>query len=200
MSQKETRKLILSLARGYVQRFGFNGFSFQTIADDLGIKKASIHYHFKSKEEMGLAILDHYIAAFAKWSEDVKSKSNATLKLEAYFKIFERFIQDDKKVCPIGVLSSDFHTLPETMRSRLWDLHDHQRKWLITTMREGRHAGEFADDLNETEAADTILSAIQGGLLASRIRGDFGPLRHLKNFVFKTVLEKKRRSKARGKR
>ncbi len=45
-----TKKEALQLAKNYLQTLGFNGFSFQTIADALGIRKASLHYYFSSKE------------------------------------------------------------------------------------------------------------------------------------------------------
>lgn len=188
MSQQETKDQILDLARGYLQRLGFNGFSFQTIADALGIRKASIHYHFKSKEEMGLALLENYTDSFKQWAERKSVEPKAAVRLEGFFRIFERFADDESKVCPIGVLSSDFHTLPKKMRAKLGEFYEMQNTWLIATLKAGKTSGEFSADINEAETADTIISAIQGGLFASRVRGDSGPLKNLKKFVFKSVV------------
>lgn len=56
----DTKEKIVTIARDYFQSVGFRSFSFQDIANDLGIKKASIHYHYPSKEELGLEILEAY--------------------------------------------------------------------------------------------------------------------------------------------
>jgi TetR/AcrR family transcriptional repressor of nem operon len=74
MDPSDTRYEILSLARDFLQSLGVNGFSFQTIADAFGIRKASIHSYFKSKEEMGLALVNDYIEAFAAWAKDLENE------------------------------------------------------------------------------------------------------------------------------
>ena len=51
---KDTRGDIAKVALEMVQMRGFNAFSYQDVADRLGIRKASIHYHFASKEDLGL--------------------------------------------------------------------------------------------------------------------------------------------------
>ncbi|MBC7984738.1 MAG: TetR/AcrR family transcriptional regulator [Candidatus Obscuribacterales bacterium] len=63
-----TRLAILKRAEGYLQAAGYASFSFRTIAADLGIKSASVHYHFKSKEDLGVAMLTTYRARFEEWS------------------------------------------------------------------------------------------------------------------------------------
>ena len=49
----DTATVILDIAERLVQRRGFNGFSYADIAAELGITKASLHYHFPSKAELG---------------------------------------------------------------------------------------------------------------------------------------------------
>ena len=67
MASPDTKTRALDLARHYLQTLGFNGFSFQTVADALGIKKASLHYYFASKEDLALALLDGYISEYENW-------------------------------------------------------------------------------------------------------------------------------------
>ena len=51
---------ILSEAQRLVQMRGFNGFSYADIAETLGVTKASLHYHFPSKAELGRRLIDRY--------------------------------------------------------------------------------------------------------------------------------------------
>jgi len=48
---------ILDEAQSMAQLHGFNGFSFRDIAASVGIKPASIHYYFQTKEQLGVALV-----------------------------------------------------------------------------------------------------------------------------------------------
>ena len=63
--RSETAGQILDLAETLIQTRGYSAFSYQDIADSLGIRKASIHYHFPSKADLGVAVVDRYVARFA---------------------------------------------------------------------------------------------------------------------------------------
>ena len=60
----DTRSRILDVAERLVQTRGFNGFSYADIAAELQISKASLHYHFPSKAELGEALIGRYAARF----------------------------------------------------------------------------------------------------------------------------------------
>ena len=62
--RSETAQQILDLAETLIQTRGYSAFSYQDIADRLGIRKASIHYHFPSKTDLGIAVVDRYAARF----------------------------------------------------------------------------------------------------------------------------------------
>ena len=51
---------ILDVAERLVQTRGFNGFSYADVASELAVTKASLHYHFPSKAELGEALIDRY--------------------------------------------------------------------------------------------------------------------------------------------
>ena len=47
--RSETARQILDLAETLIQTRGYSAFSYQDIADSLGIRKASIHYHSRPR-------------------------------------------------------------------------------------------------------------------------------------------------------
>jgi TetR/AcrR family transcriptional regulator, transcriptional repressor for nem operon len=66
-----TKIRALREAKNLLQTLGFNGFSFQQIADRIGIKKPSLYDHFKSKEELGISLIEEYHESFVKWIETI---------------------------------------------------------------------------------------------------------------------------------
>ena len=61
-----TASRILDIAERLVQVRGFNGFSYADIASELKISKASLHYHFAGKADLGEALIRRYAARFAR--------------------------------------------------------------------------------------------------------------------------------------
>ncbi|WP_415063678.1 TetR/AcrR family transcriptional regulator [Bdellovibrio sp.] len=182
----DTRTRALNLSRHYLQTLGFNGFSFQTIADALGIKKASLHYHFASKEDLGLALLEEYERSYKDWSEKVESLP-AQKKLEQMLLIFYKMALDENKICPSGVLCSDFNTLPKNMKKQLLKFHEFQRAWLKDTLRQGVREKVFRKDLNIDATADLLLASVQGGLQMARLRGESETFKAFTKNLLKTL-------------
>lgn len=170
-SNSDTKKEALNLAKHYLQTLGFNGFSFQTIADALGIRKASLHYYFASKEEMGLALLDEYERGYREWVLRVKGLSSKE-KLEKMVKGFIRLTEKEQMICPLGVFSSDYHTVTEKIQKRMKDFHLIQHQWLIATLKQGKKEGSLKKDLDVKAASDLIMATLQGGVQVARIRGE----------------------------
>ena len=55
---------ILDIAERLAQTRGFNGFSYADIAEELAVTKASLHYHFRSKADLGQALIVRYPLVF----------------------------------------------------------------------------------------------------------------------------------------
>src|SRR5271166_5777461 len=55
---------ILDVAERLAQTRGYNGFSYADIAAELGVTKASLHYHFPSKAKLGCALIERYRGLF----------------------------------------------------------------------------------------------------------------------------------------
>lgn len=170
-STTDTKTKALDLGREYLQTLGFSGFSFQTIADTLGIKKASLHYYFASKEEMGLALLNDYEESHKNWAlkvQDLPSK----VKLEKMVKGFKSLSSKNHMICPVGSFTSDFHSTTPKMKKRILQFHFLVRDWLTETINQGKKEGTIRKSLDSEVAADLFLATLQGGVQLARIRGE----------------------------
>lgn len=58
----ETRQRILDAALRHFSTHGYAGTSIRDLADELGLTKAAVHYHFAAKEQIVLALVEPMLA------------------------------------------------------------------------------------------------------------------------------------------
>src|SRR3989442_14712284 len=85
---RDTREEIFNSAEELWQRRGYNGFSYHHIAVQLGIRNAAIHYHFPSKENLGVALIQRYRNRFREWFVQARKTENAWARLQSYFNLY----------------------------------------------------------------------------------------------------------------
>jgi len=91
---------MLEVAQRLIQVRGFNGFSYADIAGELGITKASLHYHFRSKAELGLALIVRYGAGFAGALDIIdETAADARAKPGAYAEIYSQVLRGGACAC-----------------------------------------------------------------------------------------------------
>src|SRR6185295_274407 len=112
----DTATRALEIAQRLAQTRGFNGFSYADIADELAITKASLHYHFESKADLGLALIEGYTEGF-KDALDALS-GNAVTLLRGYAQLYESVLVRDR-MCLCGMLAAEYSTLPRSMQNAL---------------------------------------------------------------------------------
>jgi TetR/AcrR family transcriptional repressor of nem operon len=161
----------LGLARDSLQTMGFSGFSFQTIADSLGIRKASLHYYFSSKEEMGLSLLESYIEGHKAWAEKVQDL-RADEKLKKMINLFIRLAQKDQKICPVGSFAAEFNSLSPKLRKKIKEFHLVIRDWIKETIDQGKKEKSIKNKTDSKILADLFLSTLQGAVQLARVKGD----------------------------
>ena len=104
--RSETAEKIFDLAERLIQTRGCSAFSYQDIADALKIRKASIHYHFQSKTELVVAVIDRYAERFDEALDNIARDKTATSMsmLEHYVEPYAAFAATPDRVCLCGAL------------------------------------------------------------------------------------------------
>jgi TetR/AcrR family transcriptional repressor of nem operon len=167
-----TAQRVLDIAERLVQSQGYNGFSYADIAGELGVTKASLHYHFASKAELGEALIERYSARFAEALEGIDStRSGAGAKLDAYAALYADVLRGDR-MCLCGMLAAEYQTLPAPMRGSVIRFFDDNLAWLASVLADGRAAGTLSFGGSPADAAQTVLGALQGAMLVARPYGD----------------------------
>ena len=172
--RSETAEQILDLAETLIQTRGYSAFSYQDIAENLGIRKASIHYHFPSKTDLGVAVVDRYIARFGEALTaiaDDQSQSSMTM-LDFYVQPYLQFASTPDRVCLSGALAGEMLALPPKVRERVDHFFKTHQIWLTEILERGFARGEFALSAPAPKVARFIFGALQGALLVKRTTDD----------------------------
>jgi TetR/AcrR family transcriptional repressor of nem operon len=168
----DTAARILDIAERLVQSRGFNGFSYADIAAELGISKASLHYHFAGKAELGEALIRRYAARFADALAEIDRRGgDAPAKLEAYAGLYAGVLRE-KRMCLCGMLAADYDTLPEPMRDAVIRFFDDNEAWLTEVLEQGQQQRTLQLRGSASEASQAIVSGLEGALLVARPYGD----------------------------
>ncbi|EFP95067.1 TetR/AcrR family transcriptional regulator [Vibrio caribbeanicus] len=161
---------IADLAEHYIQTRGFNGFSFRDIQNELGIKTASIHYHFKTKQDLANTVLERYLHRYqAQLTKIYQQHEQAKSMLSAFADEFMQTHQSNK-LCLCGMFASDLYSLSKDVVMPLNRFVDINHAWLVSVLKHGITSGEFQQDINPERFAKVYFSSLEGSLLMAQFR------------------------------
>jgi TetR/AcrR family transcriptional repressor of nem operon len=173
-NEKPTAERILDIAERLVQTRGFTNFSYADIAAELGITKASLHYHFPGKAELGQAVIARYGERFAEALREIdRTVPDARAKLEAYAGLYADVLRGNR-MCMCGVLAGEYETLPDPMQAAVVRFFDDNQTWLVHVLDEGLQDRTLAFSGSKEDVAQTILVTLEGAMLVARPYGDLG--------------------------
>lgn len=168
----DTRETIMAVARKTVQTRGYSGLSFRELAKEVGIKSASIHYHFPTKGDLGAALARRYTEDGAAYLQGLQAESDDPAHwLKGYAEIFRRALHDDNRMCLCGIMAAEYDDLPLQVRNEVQSFSDVNVRWLAAVLAVARPQ---LDEPQRQRQAQAIYAAIEGAQLIARGRGDIG--------------------------
>jgi TetR/AcrR family transcriptional repressor of nem operon len=167
-----TSSRILDIAERLVQSRGFNGFSYADIAAELHISKASLHYHFPGKAELGEALIARYASRFGAALQAIDgTAASAPAKLAAYAELYADVVRGNG-MCLCGMLAAEYRTLPGPMRDAVVGFFDENEVWLAAVLEQGREQGTLQFPGTSRATARMIVSSLEGAMLVARPYAD----------------------------
>jgi TetR/AcrR family transcriptional repressor of nem operon len=167
-----TAERILDVAERLVQLRGFNAFSYADVANELGVTKPSVHYHYPGKGELGEALIKRYAGRFGDALADIDAAdTDIHAKLAAYSELYAGVLRDDR-MCLCGMLAADYATLPTPMRDAVVRFFDLNEAWLGRVLEEGRVQGAVQFNGSARTEARLIIGALEGAMLVARPYGE----------------------------
>jgi TetR/AcrR family transcriptional regulator, transcriptional repressor for nem operon len=172
VAELDTPTRILDIAERLVQTRGYNGFSYADISSELGVTKASLHYHFAGKAELGEALIERYATRFRERLAEIDAGgADAPAKLEAYADIYAGVLREHR-MCLCGMLAAEYETLPGPMREAIVRFFKESETWLAGVLEDGRAAGTLRLPGPAEAEGRAIVDGLEGALLVARPLGD----------------------------
>lgn len=164
-----SREAILAAAKRSAQAHGYSGLNFRDLADEVGIKAASIYHHFPSKADLAAAVAKRY------W-EDSSAALAALLAgspdpidcLRQYPDTFRKALENSNRMCLCSFMAAEHDDLPEAVRKEVQTFADVNVAWLSKVL----SAAAIVRADESEQRAHAIFAAIAGAQLIARSRSD----------------------------
>ncbi|KIX15145.1 TetR/AcrR family transcriptional regulator [Dethiosulfatarculus sandiegensis] len=189
---KETKEQIIKTAALLVHRQGFNNTGLGEILKTAGVPKGSFYHYFKSKDDLGLALVDYYGKVMAGEVSPFLHDQDLP-PLERLKKMYEKLKQDLEvrgfaMGCPLGNLTQEMADLHPEFRARLSRVLASFEAEIATLLEEARQKGQLPENLSPKNTAAFILQSWQGSLLAMKLSKSQAPLSNFMQAIFGHLL------------
>lgn len=163
------REEILAAAKLVAQAHGYAGLNFRDLAEQVGIKAASIYYYFPSKAELATNVAKRYWEDAAAYLETLLKNAASPLEaLRRYPETFRWALENGNRMCLCSFMSAQFDDLPDVVKTEVQAFTDVNVAWLKKTL----IAAKIATPKEAEKRARAIYSGIVGAQLMARSRAD----------------------------
>ncbi|MEK7657529.1 MAG: TetR/AcrR family transcriptional regulator [Elusimicrobiota bacterium] len=159
------RAAILSSASRIFNEKGFHGTSIGDIQEDAGIQRGTLYFHFKSKEDLALAVLEDFFTEVARGLDSAFSAAASPGSLFlALASVRDQAVADGcRSGCLLGGFGQELSSTQESSRMRMRELFE----LLVSSVERFLPAKGERRDL-----ARLIVSAFHGALIELRVYRD----------------------------
>ena len=159
--------VILEVTEDMIRQGGYHSFSFRNIATAVGIKSSSVHYHFATKEQLGVAVTKHYADKFIKsLGQPQAIIAGGGDPIHSYVEAFRVALQEDKGMCLCGMLGAEAAVLPDSVVNETRAFFERNIEWLDTALKAMGHTNKTRHE------ATKVLALLEGAMIASNVMGD----------------------------
>ena len=164
-----SREAILAAARRTAQARGYNGLNFRDLADEVGIKAASIYYHFPSKADLGAAVARRYWEDTESGLEFMLAETSDPVRcLRRYPEVFRKALATGNRMCLCSFMAAEHDDLPEAVKREVQAFADVNVAWLSRLL----SAAAVVSARESEQRARAIFAAVAGAQLIARSRSD----------------------------
>ena len=163
----DTRETLLDTAEAAIRLRGYHAVSFRDLADELGIKSSSVHYYFRQKEDLGLALVARYSQRFfADVDATAANAETAVARLRAFAAVYRNALVGSDRICLCGMLGSESSGLPDALAAAVAEFFQANIAWLSDALPSMLPAAE------RRKRANHMVAALQGAMMLANSLGN----------------------------
>ena len=163
-----TKVKIIQAAFEEIHSHGFQATSMNEIIKRAGITKGALYHHFKSKTELGYAVIDQVIRPMMKerWLDPLSKNENP---IDALIDCMAELIKNTPKQavikgCPVANLAHEMSGIDEGFRLKLSGVLKAWQAGLSQVFSEGIKKGYVKADVNTDNVACFLVASLEGAI------------------------------------
>ncbi|MBE9030613.1 TetR/AcrR family transcriptional regulator [filamentous cyanobacterium LEGE 11480] len=148
---------ILDAAERRMRSGGFDAVSYRYLADDVGMKAASVHYHFPQKALLGKAVVDRYAEKFLNTLGRIDHRQNSVEQhLQRLCDGYESAVRNTGLICLCCILGAESQDLPKIVSEAIANFFNQLIYWTQKAL---------GDHPKATTLAPHLIGTLQGTMI-----------------------------------
>lgn len=187
-----TRERLLEIGAQAIAEKSFNACGLAEILERAGVPKGSFYHYFKSKEDFGVALIEHEVLLAL---EDLRAiigdrRKPALARLRAIFETAreECVAHGAARRCLIPKLALETAQLSLPVQAAIKAAYDQWRAVMAQVIREAQAAGELDTARDPERLANLLVMLWEGATIRMQIDRSVQPLDDCLEFVFESLL------------
>jgi len=172
---------ILDVAENHMRKGGFDAVSFRDLATAVGVKSASVHYHFPQKADLGKAVVARYKDKIISALGDPDDARTPITKLKLLFAVYSAALKDGDSVCLCCMLGAEARYLPSDVAAEVRLFFESITDWTQNALAAATPKAKAA------ELAMHLVSALQGAMVLSVALDDEDHLKSTQKMLMRLV-------------
>lgn len=179
---EKTRRRIVGHATLLMYEKGYARTTIDDVIAAAGVTKGSFYFHFTSKEELGSAVIENasaYILGSMRRSLE-RTGLSPYERIEAMLGGVQEIVEaaDCSRGCILGNLALETSNTNDVFRELIAQAFRDWSRLIASTLEEMKTAGELPRDFDSDGYADFAISALEGGIMISKVTQDPAPMRN----------------------
>jgi TetR/AcrR family transcriptional regulator, transcriptional repressor for nem operon len=192
MLESNVRDRILNAGLETMYSLGFNGCSVQDITTAAGVPKGSFYNYFKSKEILGVEVVNLYARRIADNSTILSdmSISSPLKRLIGHFQAIAKDLADAnyERGCLLGNFSAELSHQSNLVCQQVSQVLSEWVQAISTCLQAAQQAGEIRTDIEASLLASFMANAWEGAVLRSKVERNNTSIFQFESVVFSFLL------------
>jgi len=183
MSPSPVKEQILEVATRLMALRGYHRTSLDDVLRESGAGKGNFYHYFRSKEDLGYAILDRLLERFQVRTLAPIFEDGGRAPLSQVEAFLDEVLATQRARncvggCPMGNLATELADAHEGFRQRLAEGFDRWRHCLAASLSRAQAMGTLATDVDAEVLARFLVAGVEGAILLTKVQKDIRVMEH----------------------